>query len=221
MNELDINYLSDQGSSALIFEPSELIEFKRAWQWQRQWQKKLLTNPSSPQAIWLLQHYECYTLGRSGSKENLLFNAKKPPFDLFHIDRGGEVTHHLPGQLVTYLVLDLHRYQTDLNWYLRQIEAVLLDVISELGLYGQTLDGLTGIWVNGFKVASVGISCKRWITQHGCALNINCNLSGFDQIIPCGLKGHQVGRLDSWLPGLTTKDVQPLLKKAFIKRFAL
>ncbi len=221
MNELDINYLSDQGSSALIFEPSELIEFSRAWHWQRNWQSKLLKDPSAPQALWLLQHSECYTLGRDASEDNLLFNSKEPPHDLFRIDRGGEVTHHLPGQLVTYLVLDLHRYQKDLNWYLRQIESAILDVINDLGLSGRRLDGITGIWIEGLKVASIGISCKRWVTQHGCALNVDCNLSGFDKIIPCGLNGHKVGRLDLWLPGLTTNDVQPLLKKAFSQRFDL
>ncbi len=140
---------------------------------------------------------------------------------MFRIDRGGEVTHHLPGQLVAYLVLDLHRHKKDLNWYLRELENVLLDVINDLGLLGERRRGMTGIWINDLKVASIGIGCKRWVTQHGFALNIDCNLSGFDQIIPCGLDGHKIGQLTSWIPGLRVKDVQPLIKKYISQRFDL
>ena len=221
MDELVINYLSEEGPSALIFEPSELIDFKVAWDWQRKWQSRLLQDPSSKQAVWLLQHFECYTLGRGATEKNLLFHSKKSPHDLFRIDRGGEVTHHLPGQLVSYLVVDLHRYKKDLNWYLRELENVLLDVIKDLGLLGERRSGMTGIWINDLKVASIGIGCKRWVTQHGFALNIDCNLSGFDQIIPCGLDGYRMGQLSSWLPGLRVEDVQPLMKKYIRKRFDL
>ncbi len=221
MDKWLINYLSEEGSSALIFEPSELIDFKLAWGWQREWQNKIIRDSSIKQAVWLLQHLACYTLGRGASENNLLFASKKPPYELLRIDRGGEVTHHLPGQLVTYLVLDLNRYKKDLNWYLRELENVLLDVINELGLSGERRKGMTGIWIHGFKVASIGISCKRWITQHGCALNVDCNLSGFDQIIPCGLEGYKVGKLSSWLPGLKVKDVQPLMKKHLAHHFDL
>ena len=198
-----------------------MVPFETAWEWQKHWQKSLLEHSYLPQAIWLLQHPDCYTLGRGANEINLHFSPKNPPSDLYRIDRGGEVTHHLPGQLVVYLVMDLRRYKTDLDWYLRQLEEVVIEVLNELGLLGERVNGLTGVWLNGCKVSSIGISCRRWITQHGLALNIDCDLKGFDQIVPCGLRGTCMGSLNSWLPGLKVKDVQPLMRKCLGKRFSL
>ncbi len=217
--KLDKTCQSGNSLEAFIFEPTELVTFPRAWDWQKDWQKSLFTEPNFPQGIWLLQHPNCFTLGRGASEANLCFDPKTPPYPLYRIDRGGEVTHHLPGQLVAYLVLDLRRYQTDLNWYLRKIEQVLIDLLGELGLPGQRIAGLTGVWVNRKKVASIGVGCRRWITQHGLALNVDCDLKGFDRIIPCGLSGHPVGRLDYWLPGIKVKDVQPLLRRGLERHF--
>ncbi len=213
--------LAGHDSEAFIFEPKNLVSFPTAWRWQREWQKTLFKVPHGSQAVWLLQHSHCYTLGRGASKTNLLFDQNESPFDLYRVDRGGEVTHHLPGQLVVYLVLDLRRFRPDLDWYLRQLEQLLIDVLHELGLSGQRIDGLTGVWFKGYKVASVGIGCRRWITQHGLALNIDCDLKGFQEIVPCGLAGYPVGKLDSWIPGLKIADVQPLMKRCLIKRFDL
>ena len=95
----------------------------------------------------------------------MCFSPDKPPADLFRINRGGEVTHHLPGQLVVYLVMDLLRYKQDLSWYLRQLEQVVLEVLVELGLCGERIQGLTGVWLDGFKVSSIGIGCRRSIQQ--------------------------------------------------------
>ena len=152
---------------------------------------------------------------------NLCFDLDNPPADLFRIDRGGEVTHHLPGQLVVYLVLDLYRYKADLNWYLRELEDVLIEVLYELGLLGERLKGLTGVWLDNYKVGSIGVGGRRWITQHGLALNVDCDLDGFSEIVPCGLRGSCVGRLSSWLPGLTVDDVQPLMRRCLAKHFGL
>ena len=205
--------------STFIFEPKDFIEFKTAWDWQKEWQKRLLQVRHSGQAVWILQHEDCYTLGRGASEKNLLFDSLNPPSPLYRIDRGGEVTHHLPGQIVVYLVLDLKRYKTDLNWYLRELEELLLDVLSDLGVVGDRIIGKTGIWVNGLKVASIGVGCRRWITIHGLSLNINCNLSGFEEIVPCGLLGDKTGRLDYWITGLRTEDVQPLILNNLKTRF--
>ena len=221
MDELDINYFIDDGFPTALFEPDGLIDFQIAWKWQKDWQKNLLESSTGPQAVWLLQHLDCYTLGRGAKKSNILFDLKKSDFELYRINRGGEVTYHSPGQLVAYLVFDLRIYETDLNWYLRKLENVLIDVLKELGLDGERSKGLTGVWCNGYKVASIGIGCRRWVTQHGLALNINCDLSGFEAIIPCGLKDQRIGKLDSWIPGLQIIDVQPLMKKYLKKHFGL
>ena len=131
------------------------------------------------------------------------------------------MTHHLPGQLVVYPVLDLRRRQPDLHWYLRQLEQVVIDVLAEIGLEGQRLPGLTGIWLDNRKVAAIGVGCRRWITQHGLALNVCCDLEGFSQVTPCGLAGRAVGRLVDWCPGLTVVDVQHLLRDALAHRLDL
>jgi lipoyl(octanoyl) transferase len=151
----------------------------------------------------------------------LHFDPNEPPAPLHRIDRGGEVTHHLPGQLVVYPVLNLQRHTPDLHWYMRQLEHVVLDVLRDLGLRGECFPGLTGVWMEGCKVAAIGVGCRRWITQHGLALNVDCELQGFAEITPCGLVGHPVGRLCDWLPGLTVSDVQPLLRQSLAARFHL
>ncbi len=221
MHNLAKNDLVEEGSSTILFEPKELINFQVAWDWQKEWQKKLFADPTQKQAIWILEHSCCYTLGRGATKNNLHFDIEDPPFELFRIDRGGEVTHHVPGQLVVYLVLDLGRYKRDLGWYLRQLENVLIDVLDGLGLYGYRINGMTGVWCNNEKVGSIGISCRRWITQHGMSLNVNCDLSGFNDIVPCGLKTYPIGCLEKWLPGLRTEEVRSLMKKCLAKHFGL
>ena len=212
---------SEHPSEAFLFEPSALIPFERAWRDQQLWQQRLLEDPSSSAAVWLLQHPACYTLGRGASAEHLHFDPNEPPAPLHRIDRGGEVTHHLPGQLVAYPVLDLQRHTPDLHWYMRQLEYVVLDVLRDLGLQGESIPGLTGVWMEGCKVAAIGVGCRRWITQHGLALNVDCELQGFAEITPCGLVGHPVGRLCDRLPGLTVSDVQPLLRQSLAARFHL
>ena len=198
-----------------------LVPFEQAWTAQQRWQKRLLEEAKAPGAVWLLQHPPCYTLGRGASTQHLHFDPAQPPAPLHRIDRGGEVTHHLPGQLVAYLVLDLRRHQTDLHWYLRELEQVLIDVLARLGLKGQRQQGLTGLWFDNRKVAAIGVGCRRWITQHGLALNVSCDLEGFEQITPCGLHGRKVGCLADWLPGLHPSEVQPLLRDAIAARFDL
>jgi lipoyl(octanoyl) transferase len=122
---------------------------------------------------------------------------------------------------VAYPVLNLARHGQDLHRYLRQLEGAVLDVLRALGLRGTRLEGLTGVWLEGRKLAAIGVGARRWISQHGLALNVNCDLVGFEVIVPCGLAGRPVGRLADWCPGLTTERVQPLLREALAARFGL
>ena len=221
IGKLDTQNDSAHPGSAILFEPGDPVLFERAWSDQRLWQQRLLEHPDHPQAVWLLQHPACYTLGRGASAAYLLFDPEHPPSPLHRIDRGGEVTHHTPGQLVIYPVLDLHRHRTDLHWYLRQLEQVVIDVLAELGLHGERIDGLTGVWLDQRKVAAIGVGCRRWITQHGVALNVNCPMGGFESVVPCGLHGRAVGRLSDWIPGLEVSEVQPLICEALATRLGL
>ncbi len=208
-------------SDAILLEPPGLVPFAQAWQQQRQLQQRLLEDPEGPAAVLLLEHQPCYTLGRGADPEFLRFDPANPPHPLFRIDRGGEVTHHCPGQLVLYPVLNLQRHGADLHLYLRALEQVVIDVLSSLELAGERSSGQTGVWLEGRKLAAIGVGARRWISQHGLALNVSCDLAGFAAIVPCGISDRPVGRLVDWIPGLTTAQVRPLLLEAFAQRFGL
>ena len=211
-----------QLSAAFLFEPVAPVSFSHAWDLQRRWQKRLLANAESEsEAVWILQHPPCFTLGRGATQNHLLFDPDNPPAPLHRIDRGGEVTHHAPGQLVVYPALDLRRREPDLHWYLRQLEQVVIDVLAAFDLTGERIPGLTGVWVEGQKVAAIGVGCRRWITQHGFALNVSCSMEGFQQVVPCGIQDRGVERLQRWIPGITPALVQPILRDALAKRLSL
>jgi lipoyl(octanoyl) transferase len=200
---------------------SRFVPLEQAWGWQRQWQRLLLLNQNQqrwPGLLLLVEHPPCYTLGRGGSDQFLRFDPAQPPAPLWRLDRGGEVTHHLPGQLVAYPVLDLNHHRCDLHWYLRQLEGVVLDLLLEFGLAAERVEGLTGVWLGGKKIAAIGVSARRWITQHGIALNVNCDLAGFELIKPCGLE-LPVGALHQWLPGCRVEQFQQPLARAMARRF--
>ncbi|MFN6134025.1 MAG: lipoyl(octanoyl) transferase LipB [Synechococcaceae cyanobacterium] len=206
---------------AILYEAHHPVPFPLGWAWQRQLQRRLLDQPGADEALLLLEHEPCYTLGRGASSGFLGFDPEAPPLPLHRIDRGGEVTHHLPGQLVLYPVLDLQRHGADLHMYLRDLEGVVLRVLERLGLPGERWPGRTGVWRQGRKLAAIGIGARRWISQHGLALNVNCRLDGFSAIVPCGIADRPVGRLADWRPELTPTAVRPLLLEAFADQFQL
>jgi lipoyl(octanoyl) transferase len=134
----------------------------------------------------LLEHEPVYTIGRTPDRSSLR-GAEHLPHPLFPINRGGQATYHGPGQLVGYPIVDLRRYGQDLHRYLRWIEDVLMELLSTFGVHAQTRPGLTGVWVEDRKIASIGVGVRQWITMHGFALNVCGDLSAFDQIVPCGI----------------------------------
>jgi len=206
---------------AILFEATVPVPFERAWAVQRQLQQRLLDYPEGPDTVVLLEHEPCYTLGRGASEAFLRFDPAAPPLPLHRIDRGGEVTHHAPGQLVLYPVLNLQRHGADLHLYLRQLEQVVIDVMAGLDLQGERIDGLTGVWLEGRKLAAIGVGARRWISQHGLALNVDCDLNGFSRVVPCGLADRPVGRLLDWRPQLSAAAVAPRLLAVFADRFGL
>ena len=206
---------------AILFEATAPVPFERAWAVQRQLQQRLLAHPEGPDAVLLLEHEPCYTLGRGASEAFLRFDPAAPPLPLHRIDRGGEVTHHAPGQLVLYPVLNLQRHGADLHLYLRQLEQVVIDVLAGLDLQGERIDGLTGVWLEGRKLAAIGVGARRWISQHGLALNVDCDLAGFAAVVPCGLGDRPVGRLVDWRPQFNAQQLRRPLLEAFASRFGL
>lgn len=165
----------------------------------------------------LLEHPPVYTLGQGSDIGFLKFAPGE--YELHRIERGGEVTYHCPGQLVGYPILNLQYYRKDLHWYLRQLEEVIIRVLAMYELEGIRIPGLTGVWVEGRKLAAIGIKVSRWITMHGFALNVCPDLTGFERIVPCGIADKPVGSLAQFVPGITVEEVKERIAIAFAEVF--
>jgi len=134
----------------------------------------------------LLEHEPVYTIGRTPDQSSLR-GGEHLPHPLFPINRGGQATYHGPGQLIGYPIIDLRNCGQDLHRYLRWLEDLLVETLATLGIAATTREGLTGVWVENRKIASIGVGVRHWITMHGFALNVCGDLSPFDYIVPCGI----------------------------------
>lgn len=203
------------------------VPYERAWRWQRQllnMHKAAVAELSHLQVkdtLILLQHPPVYTLGQGADLRFVRFDTDSNEYELYRVERGGEVTYHCPGQLVGYPILNLRRYQLDLHWYLRQLEEVIIRTLDSYGLCGERVSGMTGVWVEDRKVAAIGIKVSKWITMHGFALNVSPDLSGFERIVPCGLEGRRVGSMAQFLPDVSIESVQAVLIEQFEQVFDL
>lgn len=151
----------------------------------------------------LLEHPHVITLGSAARRENVLASPDRLGelgIQLTETGRGGDVTYHGPGQLVGYPILDLRPDRKDVHRYLRDLESVLLRVLESYGLAGERIEGRTGVWCGGAKVAAIGIRVSSgWITSHGFALNVSTDLAYFETIVPCGLDDRSVTSLEALL----------------------
>lgn len=139
----------------------------------------------------LVEHEPTITMGRGTKATSLPMSAetlRARGLTVAEIERGGDVTWHGPGQIVGYPIMYLQDHRPDLHWYLRQLEEVLIRALGTLGIEAERNPGLTGVWTEGRKIASIGIHVRHWVTTHGFALNVLNNLSAFDVIVPCGIK---------------------------------
>ncbi|MCX6143943.1 MAG: lipoyl(octanoyl) transferase LipB [Ignavibacteriales bacterium] len=136
------------------------------------------------------EHDHVYTIGKGGDDNHLLASDDELTQDgteVFHIDRGGDITYHGPGQVVGYPIVDLNQHSPDIHAYLRQLEEVLIATLGTFGIQGGREEGMTGVWTSGEKIAAIGVKVSRWVTMHGFALNVNTDLQKFARIIPCGI----------------------------------
>ena len=167
---------------------------------------------SGVERVHLVEHPHILTLGRRADEANLLVEGAggRGELDVRWINRGGDVTYHGPGQLVCYPHLDLRGRNRDLYRYLRNLEAVLIETAGFFGVRGYRREGLTGVWTDGGKLASIGVGVRRWVTLHGFALNVSTDLSYFELINPCGIKDCPMTTLEreaaSRLPMETVKQ---------------
>jgi lipoyl(octanoyl) transferase len=140
-----------------------------------------------PDTIFLLEHEPVYTIGRKRDRSSL--GDEPLPHPVEEINRGGQATFHGPGQLVGYFIFDLQKLTPDLHLFLRWIEEGLIALLQDYGLAAQRREGLTGVWIEDRKIASIGVGVRKWITMHGFGLNVGSDLSGYEAITPCGIAG--------------------------------
>jgi len=176
------------GNNSLLVRSRGRMDFAEAFAQQEAFVQRKRTDPKIADEIWLLEHDSVYTIGRTPDRSSLR-GGSHLEYPLFEINRGGQVTYHGPGQLVGYCLLDLRRYGQDLHRYLRWIEAVLIELLAQYEIDATTREGLTGVWIENRKIASIGVGLRHWITMHGFALNVGGDLTPFDAITPCGISG--------------------------------
>jgi len=186
------------------------VPYEPAWTLQQQVQRRLIaakrqSPPETvPHVLLLVEHPPVYTLGKSGNADHLLLpkdELEARGVSFFHIDRGGDITYHGPGQLVGYPILDLDRFFTDLGRYLRTLEDVIIRTCADYGLDADRVEGRTGTWIGPGgrgperKICAMGVRCSRWVTMHGFAFNLNTDLDYFGHIVPCGIADRGVTSL--------------------------
>ena len=171
-----------------------LMDYQKAWDLQRQlWLG--CAEGELPNLLLLVEHPHVITLGRRGHRTYLkvlpeILEAMEIP--IFHVERGGDITYHGPGQMVAYPILDLKDYGYRLIRYVDQLEEVILHVLKDFGIEGEKDPSNRGVWANGNKIASIGVAIKRWVSFHGFALNYGTDLKYFDLMDPCGLVGKKM-----------------------------
>ncbi len=197
----------------------DLIDYQTAWIWQKYLQQERIDNPKLTDALLLLEHPPVYTLGTGSSLEFLKFDHQQTEYELYRVERGGEVTYHCPGQIIGYPILNLCYHRQDLHWYLRQLEEVIIQVLALNNLEGSRIEGLTGVWVDGRKIAAIGIKVTKWISMHGFAINVNPDLSGFDRIVPCGIVDRSVTSMSEFIPNIDLDLVRSQIISVFAEVF--
>ncbi|MBL7069410.1 MAG: lipoyl(octanoyl) transferase LipB [Candidatus Omnitrophica bacterium] len=179
-----------------------MIEYSKAYGLQRElvWKRKLGLIRDT---IILAEHKPVFTIGRRGSKSNLLVREgwlKDRGLELVRTDRGGDITFHGPGQLVLYPVIDLAGFEKDLHLYIRNLEGVIIGFLLSYGVSSMRISGATGVWIESdTKIGSIGIGVTRWVTYHGLSVNVNTPLEYYDMINSCGLESCKMTSLSSVL----------------------
>jgi lipoyl(octanoyl) transferase len=172
-----------------------------------------------PDTLILLEHPHTYTIGRSGTRDHVFLHESELAargITCLDVDRGGDVTYHGPGQLVGYPILDLGP-KPDVGLYLRNLEACIIDVLSDFGITAGRLSGYTGVWIGDRKIAAIGIKVSQGVTTHGFALNVSTDLSLFTHILACGIPDKGV---TSMALELGAAPAMSAVEEAVIARFS-
>lgn len=220
-----------------------LVDYKKAWDYQVEIFNNILsvksenrTLPGPAQKatdnfVIFCEHPHVFTMGKNGDEKNLLI----PKEDLgsieatyYHINRGGDITYHGPGQIVGYPVIDMENFFTDIHKYMRLMEEAVIQTLGEYDIPSGRIPGLTGVWLDptdsqyARKICALGVKTSRWVTMHGFAFNINTDLRYFDYIIPCGIKEKSVTSMEKELGRkLDMREVQAVLKEKLGRQFGM
>ena len=227
-------------SKKVHFKDLGLIDYKKCWDYQEFLFAEILSVKSknrnrtrkktTKNHLLFCEHPHVYTLGKSGKKHNLLVNEeylKNKGASFYKINRGGDITYHGPGQIVGYPILDLDNFFTDIHKYLRFLEEAIILTLNEYGLKGERSKGETGVWFdvgtkNARKICAFGVKSSRWVTMHGFALNVNSDLSYFDNIVPCGIVNKGVTSLEKEIgEKISVEDVKKRLKTHLVQLFSM
>lgn len=227
----------------VIFQDWGLTDYKQAWERQEELfndtvQKKIAirnrqtvaagtdelhdeAEDITPNYLIFCEHPHVYTLGKSGKPEHLLLDEnglKEKNAVYYAINRGGDITYHGPGQIVSYPILDLDNFFTDIHLYLRTLEEAVILTLADYGLKAGRYPGYTGVWFDADnekarKICALGVRCSRWVTMHGLAFNVNPDLDYFNNIIPCGIDDKAVTSMQKELGyEVDINEVKKILK---------
>ena len=221
----------------VIVEDLGKMDYKLAWDYQEkllQENVKIKSEADGKPAatknyLLFVEHPAVYTLGKSGNMENVLMNEQQldeKGIQFFRTNRGGDITFHGEQQIVGYPILDLEKFYTDIGKYLRSLEEVIILTLKEYGITGERSKGETGVWIQPTvagkerKICALGVRTSRWITMHGFALNVNTDLSYFNNIVPCGIQNKQVSSIEKELgQKIDFEEVKEKVKNNFAKVF--
>ncbi|MBN1869906.1 MAG: lipoyl(octanoyl) transferase LipB [Candidatus Omnitrophica bacterium] len=211
-----------QEKTACCVKDLGLMDYEQVYVQQKQYVDRLLNG--SVQALLLCEHPAVLTLGRMTNESNIFVDEKglmKRGIGVHHVDRGGDVTLHAPGQLVIYPILNLAYFGRDIHNYLRQLEQVAIDLLESFDIVADRIFGRTGVWIGKKKIASIGIGVRKWVSFHGLAVNVNMDLSLFSIIKPCGLDIEMTSLSEIKQETISMEEVKRRTIKCFFRNFYL
>jgi lipoyl(octanoyl) transferase len=218
----------------IVFEDFGLDRYKKVWDYQIEQFDKLLANKNADikndkHYLIFCEHPHVFTIGKNGDQSNLLINNKileEKGIEYYHIDRGGDITYHGPGQQVVYPIFDLDEFKINTREYVRRLEEAVLETLKYFSIQAERLEGAAGIWIDSNikgksrKICAIGIKSSRRITMHGIALNINTDLSYFNLMNPCGFIDKGVTSIQKELgKQISFEEVKLKLKDCILAQF--
>ena len=226
-------------NKSVLIKDLGVVDYKECWDYQEELFKNIVDikiknrreslNKLTSNYFLFVEHPHVYTLGKSGNMNNLLVSENeliKKDAKFYKINRGGDITYHGPGQIVGYPILDLDNFFTDIHKYLRFLEETVIRSLTDIGIVSERSQNETGVWIDSDlvfsrKICAMGVKASRWVTMHGLALNVNNDLSFFENIIPCGITNKSVTSISKEIgKNISLNDVKEIIIKHFIEIFS-